>query len=622
MSASPSPCPDRPKSLRGKDLRFCFFRPKRPVSWLAPGQLVTTGLQVVLADRLGAYLDKRELQQLFPQGALEENGGPNGLWIDFMADTGDGFHGTYAVAYLLGQRQLSVKGTAPLPRGSMLVMGGDQVYPIPSGEAYDDRLRGPFRAALPDIEPGEARPTIYALPGNHDWYDGLTAFFRIFAGVPTTIGGWQTRQQRSYFAVKLPQNWWLFALDAQQGAHIDDPQLTYFRDIIAEQFADGDRVILCTPEPAWVEGQFNDNEYSAVDYFLRKVVDPEGQQAWLDVERAGKGLRPVNFTVPLMLSGDWHHYHRYESTDAIGEHRQLITCGTGGAYMYGTHRLPATMTVPPPNMRPPKSTVDREYALRKRFPSYWRSIWLGLGAVVRLPIRNPTFILMMSVLQGLLLFAREHQPQTAGLGLIGVTVAFFALALFFAAGLSARRPWFRILVLSVLHTWGQLEVGRLVLPIFEHYPNLDLSTLWKPANGHQQMMFDSTNSVLTLGHDALRYIAPSLVAGLLSSIVVAVYLIVASFFGLNFNELFSSQRLEGYKGFLRMHLAIDGSLTIYSIGLRRVRSIGPSAFGWHWKADPNGAASAPWFQPRRKLRPFLIETIRFAGRGQPTTVDS
>jgi hypothetical protein len=613
MSASHPPCPDRPKSLRAKDLRFCFFRPKRPVSWLAPGQLLTTGLQVALADRLGAYLDKRELQQLFEQGALEEFGGPNGTWIDFMADTGDGFHGTYAVAYLLGQGQLAVKGTAPLPRGNVLVMGGDQVYPIPSGEAYDDRLRGPFRAALPDVEPGEARPTIYALPGNHDWYDGLTAFFRIFAGVPTTIGGWQTRQQRSYFAIKLPQNWWLFALDAQQGAHIDDPQLTYFRSIIADQFTDEDRVILCTPEPAWVEGQFNDNEYSAVDYFLRKVVDPEGQQAWLDAERPGRGEVPKTFTVPLMLSGDWHHYHRYESSDTIGEHRQLITCGTGGAYLYGTHRLPGQMTVPPPNMRPPKSTVDREYQLRKRFPSYWRSVWLGLGAVVRLPIRNPTFILLMALLQGLLQFAREREPQTASLGIIGMTVVFFTLALFFAAGLSAHRPWFRILLLSVLHTWAQLEVGRLAQPIFNHYPNVDLS-FWKPANGHEQMMFNSTQTVLSIGDDVLRYVSFALAAGVLSTIVVAIYLFVASMFGLNFNELFSSQRIEGYKGFLRMHLAIDGSLTIYSIGVRRVRSVGPSRFGWHWKADPTGSETAPWFRPRRKLRPFLIETVRLPGR--------
>ncbi len=610
-SAAP-PAPDRPRSLRRKDVAFEFFRPRRPVSWLAPGQLATTGLQVALADRLGAYLDKRELQQLFDQPPLEEVGGPHGFWLDFLADTGDGFHATYAIAYLLGQRQLPVKGTAPLPRGQLLVMGGDQVYPIPSAEAYDDRLRGPFRAALPEVAPGEPRPTIYALPGNHDWYDGLTAFFRIFAGLATTVGGWQTKQQRSYFAIRLPQNWWLFALDAQQGAHIDDPQLEYFHTVIADQFEEGDRIILCTPEPAWVEGQFTDNEYSAVDYFMRKVIDATGQQQWLSEKRPGSGATPRTMTVPLMLSGDWHHYARYESTDSVGDPRQLITSGAGGAYLYGTHRLPRTMTVPPPNMRPPKSTVERKYRLKKRFPSGSRSFWLGLGAPVRLPVRNPTFILLLGLLQCLLLFTRQRSPGGLDFGVIATGGIFFLMALFFAAGLTTHRHWGRILILTVLHTLAQIRLGRLALPVYQHFPQVDLS-FWHPHTARGRWLFHVTSVTLDVGHDILRYVAYGIAAGIISAVVVAIYLIVASLFGLNFNELFSSQRIEGYKGFLRMHIAPDGSLTIFSIGLRRVRRIGPSFIRWHWKADPNGAPTDPWFQPRRKLRPHLIETIRIPG---------
>jgi hypothetical protein len=619
VSTPPTAGPSRPRSLRKKDLRFYFFRPRRPVSWLGPIQLATTGLQVGLADRLGAYLDKRELQKLFEQPALEETGGPSGLWLDYTADTGDGFHATYAVAYLLGQKQLAVKGTAPLPRGEVLVLGGDQVYPIPSGAAYDDRLRGPFRAAFPAVEPGERQPTIYALPGNHDWYDGLTAFFRIFAGLATTIGGWKTRQERSYFAIRLPQNWWLFALDAQQGAHIDDPQLEYFHEVVADGMADGDRIILCTPEPAWLEGQFNDNEYSAVDYFMRRIVEPAGQEQWLEQRRAGTGQAPKSVTVPVMLSGDWHHYARYESTDSVGEPRQLITCGGGGAYLYGTNRLPKKMTVPPPNMRPPKSAVDRKFERRKRFPSFGRSLWLGLGAPVRLPIRNLTFVLMLGLLQGLFQYTRQREPNGIGGGEAVMTGVFFLLALFFAAGLtSGRRRWFRTLLLTFGHTVAQVEVGRLVRPVWQNYPQLDLS-FWKPAPGWEQTAYDVTSPVLSVGHDVTRYLVYGLAAGIVSAIVVAFYLIVASLFGLNYNELYASQRIEGYKAFLRMHLATDGSLTIYSVGLRRVRRIGPAWIRWHWKADPRGPESAPWFTPRRRLRPFLIETIRIPAASRPPT---
>ena len=38
------------------------FTPQRPVPWLAPLQLIRTGLQTLGALLFGAYLDKRELQ--------------------------------------------------------------------------------------------------------------------------------------------------------------------------------------------------------------------------------------------------------------------------------------------------------------------------------------------------------------------------------------------------------------------------------------------------------------------------------------------------------------------------------------------------------------------------------
>ena len=66
-----------------------------------------------------------------------------------------------------------------------------------------------------------------ALPGNHDWYDGLTAFLRLFTQ-DRMIGGWRTEQKRSYFTVQLPHRWWLVGLDSQLDSYFDDPQLKYF----------------------------------------------------------------------------------------------------------------------------------------------------------------------------------------------------------------------------------------------------------------------------------------------------------------------------------------------------------------------------------------------------------
>jgi hypothetical protein len=48
------------------------------------------------------------------------------VWIDFVADLGDGFDSTYAMGCLLAQEQIEFEGK-PLPRGQLLVMGGDEV---------------------------------------------------------------------------------------------------------------------------------------------------------------------------------------------------------------------------------------------------------------------------------------------------------------------------------------------------------------------------------------------------------------------------------------------------------------------------------------------------------------
>ncbi len=205
------------------------FTPRRPVPWLAPLLLLNTGLRTVLAMLFGAYLDKRELQNALPGDLFAQPGDDSGeLWFDYVSDLGDGFDATYSVAYLLAQPEVVV-GERRLPRGRMLLMGGDQVYPTASGDEYENRTKGPDRAALPVPPAVGPRPTLFALPGNHDWYDGLTAFLRLFARRKDgRIGGWRTAQRRSYFAVELPARWWLFAFDEQFGAYIDDPQLVYF----------------------------------------------------------------------------------------------------------------------------------------------------------------------------------------------------------------------------------------------------------------------------------------------------------------------------------------------------------------------------------------------------------
>src|ERR1051326_6695707 len=127
------------------------FRKAPMVHWLSPRMLANTAIQVVISDTFGELLDKRELEAQLPTRIHDER--PEGrddvgMWFDYMADSGDGFDSTYTIAYLLAQDHLSVGGDE-LPRGRFLMMGGDQVYPTPSKAVYDEKLKGPYKAALP-----------------------------------------------------------------------------------------------------------------------------------------------------------------------------------------------------------------------------------------------------------------------------------------------------------------------------------------------------------------------------------------------------------------------------------------------------------------------------------------
>jgi hypothetical protein len=87
--------------------------------------------------------------------------------------------------------------------------------------------------------------------------------------------------------------------------------------------------------------------------------------------------------------------------------------------------------------------------------------------------------------------------------------------------------------------------------------------------------------------------------GLVASQVTAAYLLVAGAFDVNLNELFAGQGIEDSKSFLRLHIAADGSLTVYPVALDRI--------GRKWQANPDGAPDCPWIEPVTPLQPRLAE---------------
>jgi hypothetical protein len=552
--------PTRPTSLDPQELGFTR---RKPIGWLAPLLLLSTGLRALLAILFGAYLDKRELQNAMDDDYFDHSRTADGeIWLDYVADLGDGFDATYSVAWLLAQPSLAVDGAA-LPRGRLLLMGGDQVYPLASGDGYESRMKGPYRAALPEAPAGEPRPTLFALPGNHDWYDGLTAFLRLFARRKDGhIGGWRTEQQRSYFAVKLPNNWWLFAVDEQFGAYIDDPQLLYFEKAAGGIGAD-DRVILMTPSPTWVKAKDDPEVYDAVDYFIRTI------------------LAPTQAQVRVLVSGDLHHYARY-----TGEERELITCGGGGAYLLGTQNLPPTLTVPPEETLTRSRSLSREYRLAARFPDASASRKLSWGVFHRVPRRNAGFATMLGIVHTLTMLpmaSAVRQPDDIKRLfsiplLLMVTLILVGTVLFARPPGAASSKHARHWILGLSHGVAQIALAAGGAWVWLH--------LWFH---HWPFPAPFVAAAVLYGP----------VIAILATQLVALYLLVAGNFDVNLNELYAGQGIEDAKSFLRIHIAADGTLTIHPLGVDRVCH--------QWSADPDREPHAPWVRPETPLSVRRIE---------------
>ncbi|MFY0583097.1 metallophosphoesterase [Cystobacter fuscus] len=226
------------------------------VRWLHPQHLIRSGMDALVASIFGVRADHRLIEAVVrpqaPYFDYSDEAAGEDFWLDYVSDTGDGWNSTYAVARLLAKPELELKDpngdTHALERGRILVFGGDQVYPGASRDTYEQRLVQPYREAM--SRSPEPSPHLFAIPGNHDWYDGLSAFMRLFCA-DRWFAGRRTRQSRSYFALKLPRGWWLIGTDVQLNSDIDVPQLEYFRQT-ATYMQPGDRIILCNAEPAWI----------------------------------------------------------------------------------------------------------------------------------------------------------------------------------------------------------------------------------------------------------------------------------------------------------------------------------------------------------------------------------
>jgi len=317
------------------------------------------------------------------------------FWVDFIADLGDGFEATYAMAYLLAAERLQVGPGVlqELPAGQILIWGGDLAYPNATLEEYRRRCLDPYDWAFSaDAFKQEPDRELFFVAGNHDWYDGLSAFTTQFCYEASSVGAWRCRQERSYFALRLPYDWWIWGIDVALGDNIDVGQLHYFQGVVeSECFSEklNPKVIVILHAPDWTKPSYK---------ALTKICELVRQRG----------------EVCAIIAGDLHHYSRYQSVEPAAakgslprdQPLHLITSGGGGAFAHPTHDRANIQEIEPAvatrrirgmgqALRVEKKEEGKyRFRYTKFYPSRGRSRMLTLKNLW-LPFRNWRFALLL-----------------------------------------------------------------------------------------------------------------------------------------------------------------------------------------------------------------------------------
>jgi len=563
-----------PAEKRAEREELGFLR-QPAVRWLSPGLLARSGVEVLVSGTFGKFADKREIQRE-PQLGMDYSAAAGDVWVDYLSDTGDGWEATYTMAWLLAQESLDFDGQA-LPRGRILLLGGDQVYPTAEPVAYEDRFIGPFAAARPKSGAVD-KPDLYAIPGNHDWYDGLASFLRVFCAREGRIGEWRTRQRRSYFALKLPNDWWIWAIDIQLDTYIDDVQLDYF---LQQPVKPGDKIVLMTAKPAWIKavpGRLEPGCWRYLSYFEERVVRASGAH------------------LAMTITGDIHHYARYEPRDDP-EAPTRVTAGGGGAYLSGTHTLYPELHV---------RSLDHDaaeavtYGLEEVYPRAADSRRLSNG-VLGLARLNPSFAGLLGGLYVLLGMAMLGALNAGADGLFATTTANG-----FSGFLASSAGGMSLLMVALLFggIFGGLDLvpgpleekksivratklARLAVAALHTVVHLLVATivLWLVV----KLVGDHPLAIWALGLAALFAAGAALGATVFGCFLLAVHKVRGSKSWETANQVFTAQSILDYKNLVRMRFAADGSLTLYPLGCDRV--------GRAWDYTPEHAPG-PKFSPR------------------------
>ena len=405
------------------------------------------------------------------------------------------------------------------------------------------------------------------------------------------MGNWIASQSRSYFAVHLAENWWIWGFDSQLGEDIDKPQADYFTSV-AKKMEPNAKVILCASVPSWLKADVSsadekerDSYYRSLDYMSNILK---------------KNCRGVK--VPLVISGDLHHYSRYIAKESG---TNFITAGGGGAFLHPTHHLNDKIkTIWAQTDQTLEIAHDSGAGHMKKafYPPQDASRRLAFGNLWFV-FKNWDFCLVLGFLYwicALLMLAWSEYGESGGSSeflsrvqnqfynlLLTPVFIIIAGALFYALYNAADiKSKLRKLIAAGIHS-----LGHLALIVF--------------GTAFVSVLIAGTKTILA--GEIIYFFALAIVMllwGFIGGFIWGLYLTVVSWgWGDQANDAFSAMRLDSYRHFIRLKID-NNKLTIYPIGIDK----SPERKDWKFNESyKEGTQNIPVVIPKKDLEQHLIE---------------
>ncbi|HTJ82696.1 MAG TPA: hypothetical protein VL400_13325 [Polyangiaceae bacterium] len=521
--------------------------------WMQPDD--PDALTQRIAIELGADPSARTLTE-----ALDRD-----LVIDFVADTGDDVSVSRAVAEMLFESYRAPDGTL-LPRGDLLVFGGDTAYPVANELEIHNRVIVPWNRVLRDKPLDKAR-VLLGIPGNHDWYAGLDGFGRMFRAPLGDIGrtsvmlgkatldpgaekpeeivsaapirhffewaeafrvgrrvikraalpliGYRPVQSASYWALRLAPHLDLWGPDRQL-VDVDDRQRAFFGRLREDDPERGLALVMADPPWAFLE------PHKAGQRILHA----------LDLSLEGDAL--------LALTGDIHHYCRLRFGGGM-----QVTAGGGGAFLHPARMSRKGLHRPEAEFPGPKAT------LRIALLAPWQIVRGRAGWMIHT-------VLLLAFLPEHLLSRWGHPTANAAFA----TGAVLTILLAAIGGAWKKRRG---------SVWAMAAIGGALLGALPWAFGQAAALAWD------------------LGVHGLAAFVGALVLSVFSgALVVGVYFMALTILGFASDEGFGPLAHPGYKHFVRLFVKRDGSgIEGWVIG--KVDPLDPDGQAvlvdrWEWKS--------------------------------------